>query len=105
MPGYHVIDAQRALELLSAQAVRVLDMRDARSYRAGHLPGAAILHDGLEQQLVDSAPRDAPVLVYCYRGVKSRDKAEYLARLGFEQVYMLQDGFSAWPRDAMETLR
>jgi len=96
---YTTIDAEQAKALLASENVRILDLRDFRSYRGGHIAGAVMLHDGLEQQLIDEAERDEPLLLYCYRGIKSKEKAEYLAHRGFTRVYTLENGYTGWPRD------
>ena len=93
------VSAEQAQALITSEAVTILDARDARSYRAGHIAGAVLLHDGLEQFLVEQAEFDKPILVYCYRGVESMKKATRLLSLGFQRVYSLENGFTGWPRD------
>ena len=93
-----VISIDEARELLATQAVTILDMRDYRSFRAGHIEGARLLHDGLEQTLIDQNELDKPLLLYCFRGAKSKEKAEHFCRMGFRLVYSLEGGFTAWPR-------
>jgi thiosulfate sulfurtransferase len=96
MSGYQVISIERARALLAAQPVTVLDLRDHRSYRAGHLEGALLLHDGLMQRLVKQNELDKPILIYCYRGNTSKEKAELFSDLGFSQVYSLDGGYTEW---------
>lgn len=96
---FKIITAEQAMTLMASEAITILDMRDFRSYRAGHLEGAIMLHDGLEQSLLDEGDFERPLLLYCYRGVKSREKAEALARLGFEHIYTLDGGYTGWPRE------
>ena len=103
MPSYEVLSAQQAELLIAAETVKILDMRDARSYRAGHIDGAVLLHDGLERVLIEEAVHDLPLLVYCYRGIKSKEKALELACHGFTRVYALAEGFTGWRREREQT--
>jgi thiosulfate sulfurtransferase len=57
-----------------------------------------MLHDGLEQLLVDEGDFDQPILLYCYRGNDSKKKADHFISLGFRRVYSLDEGFTGWPR-------
>ena len=96
MSDYLVISSERARELLATEPMTVLDLRDQRSYRAGHIDGAVMLHDGLMQALLKQNELDKPILLYCYRGGKSQERAQQLADLGFRQVYNLDGGYTAW---------
>jgi len=96
MSGYQVVSAAEARQLITAQAVTILDLRDHRSYRAGHIDGALLLHDGLMQSIVKQNELDKPILLYCYRGNKSKEKAELFSELGFTRVYSLDGGYTDW---------
>jgi rhodanese-related sulfurtransferase len=98
MSSYQIISAEQAKALIDAEDVTILDVRDPRSYRAGHIDGARLLHDGLERALLWEGEFERPVLLYCYRGVTSKEKAEHFAQLGFRRVYTLDSGFTGWPR-------
>ncbi len=98
MPGYQVISCERAKTLMAEQPVTILDMRDHRSYRASHIEGALLLHDGLVQAIVKQNQLHKPILIYCYRGNTSKEKAELFFELGFENVYSLDGGFTEWSK-------
>lgn len=98
MSDYINISATEAQALIAAERVTILDVRDHRSYRAGHIEGARMLHDGLEQLLVEEGDFDQPILLYCYRGNDSKKKADHFTFLGFRRVYSLDEGFTGWPR-------
>ena len=103
MPCYRVITSEAARELLATQPITVLDLRDQRSYRAGHIQGALMLHDGLLQALLAHNELDKPILVYCYRGATSHERAQQFADLGFRQVYTLEGGYTAWHQPPAST--
>jgi rhodanese-related sulfurtransferase len=98
MSDYINISADEAQALIARERVTILDVRDHRSYRAGHIEGARMLHEELEQLLVEDGDFDQPILLYCYRGNDSKKKADHFAALGFRRVYSLDNGFTGWPR-------
>jgi thiosulfate sulfurtransferase len=99
MSDYQIISAEEAKALMASESVTILDMRDHRSYRAGHIDGARMLHEDLEHTLLAEGEFERPLLFYCYRGIDSRAKAEHFANVGFQRVYSLENGFTGWPRD------
>lgn len=103
MPRYRIINTEQARDLLASQPITVLDLRDQRSYRAGHIAGALMLHDGLLQALLKQDDLDKPILLYCYRGATSQERAQQLADLGFREVYNLEGGYTAWHQRSAST--
>jgi thiosulfate sulfurtransferase len=89
------LEFERAQELLAAGCAFV-DVRDAGSYEAGHIPGAIHLTDANVGAFVAGANKAEPVVVYCYHGHSSIGGAAYLMEQGFEKVYSLVGGFGAW---------
>ena len=82
--------------LRSGEDVALVDVRKARMFAKGHLPGA--LSAPFDQmgidQLVERLPnKDQPVVVYCYVGVLSKDYARALTQLGYARAYSLTWGF------------
>lgn len=83
-------------ELLESESPLLLDARDAASYQAGHLEGAMLLHDGLLKALLAKKELERPIVVYCYRGQTSIEKAKLFSSAGFQRVYSLCGGFVDW---------
>ena len=76
--------------------VTILDVRQAKEYEAGHIPGAKLLPlPALTDSLAQIDPHK-PVLVYCAIGGRSRVAAQTLAGKGYDQVINLSGGFKAW---------
>lgn len=79
----------------------VLDVRTAREFEAGHIPGAQNLDvtaAGFEQKAA-GLDKDKIYLVHCASGVRSLKACEILGRLGFSKMYNLPGGFRAWARE------
>src|SRR6266536_3593410 len=78
----------------SVEGRRVLDVRQATEFAAGHLPGAAHVELGA---LTDQADLPAgPLAVICGHGERAMTAASLLARLGRTDVSVVDGGTSAW---------
>jgi hydroxyacylglutathione hydrolase len=89
------VSASEARDLLAHNRARVLDVRRATEFAAGHLPGAInIAHTRLAACLAD-VPRAAPWIVNCQGGGRSARACALLRRNGYE-VMNLKGGFMAW---------
>jgi rhodanese-related sulfurtransferase len=96
------VDAQEAKRLVDDPKVLVVDTRDARDFRQGHLPRAVSLpYHGFGEQYPEFAatvPKDRPLLLYCYGsdcGLAAR-VAKRLIAAGYTNVAILRHGIEAW---------
>lgn len=100
---YRTISHDDAERLLAAGNAVAFDVRTPGEYaELGHIPGAWLL----PVDLAASAPAlldnpDAPIVVYCEHGVRSRHTSDVLATAGFTQVLNLAGGLASWrgPRE------
>jgi rhodanese-related sulfurtransferase len=76
----------------------ILDVRTAREFEAGHLPGAMNLDVNAADFEAKAAALDKSktYLVHCASGVRSVKACEKLVRLDFAKLYNLPGGFKAW---------
>lgn len=74
----------------------VIDARDATQYAKEHIPGAVNIE--WRQVLAKSGdiPKNKPVLIYCNTGTLSAQAGFALRVSGWENVRILQGGFSEW---------
>jgi rhodanese-related sulfurtransferase len=74
----------------------VIDARDEAQFDKEHIPGAVNIEwrQVLEQRA--SIPKDKPVLIYCNSGSLSAQAGFALRVAGYENVRILQGGFSDW---------
>jgi thiosulfate sulfurtransferase len=76
--------------------IQVVDIRDAASFAAGHIEGSTNLTNENLAGFIGAADMDKPLVVVCYHGMSSQSAATYLNEQGFDDVYSLDGGFSAW---------
>lgn len=71
-----------------AAAARLIDVRTADEFAAGHLRGAAhIPHDQIGAKIAALAPdRDAEILLYCRSGRRSEAALNTLKQMGYRNV-------------------
>jgi rhodanese-related sulfurtransferase len=86
----------------------VIDVRDAREFEEGHLPGAVNISRGLLEirAAADSpgadpaiaANQDARIVTYCTKapGARALLAAGTLAELGYTNVVVLRGGLNEW---------
>ena len=76
----------------------VLDVRSAKEFAEGHVPGAVnISHEELAARLPEiEAEREGDVVVYCRSGRRAEIALDLLAKAGFERLYHLEGDYLAW---------
>ncbi|MBT1446150.1 thiosulfate sulfurtransferase GlpE [Shewanella sp. JM162201] len=77
-------------------AVQIADIRDPQSYATSHIEGSVNLNNENLARFIAEADMDKPLVVVCYHGISSQNAANYLAEQGFDDVYSLDGGYSAW---------
>lgn len=94
--SFRRIDAAAARDLLRHEKPLIVDIRDAESFRRGHIEGALLATQDSFSKLLAETPKDTPVVVCCYHGFSSQPVAKFLVETGFTQVYSLDGGYDAW---------
>ena len=99
--GYQQITQEEAKEMMDAQEVIILDVREQDEYDSGHIPGAVLLpvgtiDDTTAAQVIPE--KDSTVLVYCRSGNRSKTASAALADLGYTNIYEF-GGINTWPYD------
>jgi rhodanese-related sulfurtransferase len=75
----------------------LLDVRTPREWQEeGHLEGAVLIPIGELQRRVGELPGDAEIIIYCHSGSRSRAAADFLARIGFDDVADMRGGLEEW---------
>lgn len=96
MKPFQTVSAAEAEQLIAGGAPTILDCRDSKDYRAGHIDDAMHLHERLRDSLLLKGDKERPLLIYCYYGHASEHVAEMFGDFGFKQVYSLAGGYAGW---------
>lgn len=104
MLTYTRIDHHQAKKMMEELSnYTIVDVRKFMEYKLGHIPGAMLLPlDELEYIAEEELPdKDQVLFVYCRSGVRSVAASEYLASLGYKNVYEF-GGIIDWPYEIVE---
>ncbi|MDO9065173.1 MAG: rhodanese-like domain-containing protein [Sulfuricella sp.] len=100
--GVREVGTLEATRLINHQNAVVLDVREDSEFYAGHIPhsvhvplGQLAKHAELEKY------KNRPVIAICRSGMRSGRACGVLRKNGFEQVYNLAGGITAWERANM----
>jgi molybdopterin/thiamine biosynthesis adenylyltransferase/rhodanese-related sulfurtransferase len=93
------IDPSAVSEVVGADGVVIVDVRESDEWDAGHIPGAKFVTRGhLESRIEGAAPdRSERVILYCASGNRSALAAKTLReQLGYEHVESMTGGYTLW---------
>ena len=77
-------------------AYQLIDVREEDEYAAGHIPGAVNMPLSEFMARYDEIEEETPALFVCNTGVRSSQAAFYLAGMGYENLYNLEEGTKGW---------
>ena len=99
LSGIEEADTLKATRLYNDDAL-ILDVREDKEFAAGHIPKARHIPLGqLDKRLKELDKfKSRPVLVNCRSGQRSARACGILKKAGFETVYNLAGGITAWER-------
>lgn len=86
------------LQAADKQDWLIIDVRSAKEYAEGHVPGAInIAHSDMAQSLDQILNyKDKPVVVYCQAGYRAGKAAKILIENAFSQVKHLDGDMGGW---------
>jgi hydroxyacylglutathione hydrolase len=90
--------SELAAKLESGAAPVVVDVRSAREFDAGRIPGAIHLpyQSALARADEIPAPKSASIVLYCEHGPRASIARAELRSRGFENVLLLEGHMSGW---------
>lgn len=88
------------MQLGTAEAPLILDVRSEAEYASGHVPGAVnIPHRMIASRLAEIADfKTLLVVVYCEVGVRAGVAESRLEQAGFQQIRLLDGHMERWRR-------
>jgi thiosulfate sulfurtransferase len=96
MKKFKVLAVTDSKQLIAEQQPLILDCRDLKDYKAGHIENAMHVHEQLRDSLLRKGDKNKPLLIYCYYGHTSEHLAEMFGDFGFQQVFSLAGGYAEW---------
>lgn len=82
----------------------VVDVRDAREFEAGHLPGAVHIPVTELAQRLHEIPHDRAIVLVCRSGTRSLTACGIAARADLQSLAHLEGGLLAWAKEVDRSL-
>lgn len=93
------VDSDKVQQLVDSGDARIIDVRTAGEYEAGHLKNAENVPVDQLAGAAQTWDRAEPLLVYCATGSRSSSAVQQLESMDFETVYHFPQGLVAWQGD------
>ena len=96
--AFKMVQPADATLLINREDAVVLDIRDEKDFKQGHILNAIhVPIKSLEQKLNKIEKyKEKPVIVSCRTGQQSQNACGLLAKKGFQRLYNLKGGVLAW---------
>ncbi len=80
------------------ESIHLLDVRETYEWNEEHIPNAIYIGRGCLERDVESIVPDPydQVIVYCASGKRSALAADTLQKMGYKNVFSLDNGISGW---------
>lgn len=88
--GYFTITQKQAKEMIDTESgIIILDVRTEAEREGGFIKNSILIpHTKIEEDAEDYLQnKDQVILVYCASGVRSKNAAEKLVKLGYKNIY------------------
>lgn len=107
MRGLTKINPQFLINLVNKEQALVLDLRSVEEFKAGHIAGAKHVDVPQLATKIDILLKDKshPVVLVCASGHKSLGHAQTVKKLGYQRVYYLAQGMTAWRQDNLPVVK
>ncbi len=105
---FKVINNAQLTNLINKEEGVVLDLRSDDEFKAGHIvQSVQILPSdikGKNTQRIEKY-KNRPIILVCATGVTANSTASVLIKQGFEKVYVLKEGISAWNAEKLPLVK
>lgn len=101
------VTSQLLTNLVNTASALVVDVRDAKEFREGHITDSRnIPYSQLQDKLAELEPfKDKPVILVCKMGQHAGAAGRILTKAGFTDVRRLSGGISTWTADRLPLVK
>lgn len=96
------VNVDTAKKLIQEGNIKIVDVREADEYQAGHIDQAILLPRGVLEFKIANFPeltdKSAGILLYCRTGGRSALAAQTLQELGYSNVLSMAGGYEDWSK-------
>ena len=104
VPSLPVPELRRLMDQRGRRTLYLIDVRSAREYAAGHIPGFQCVPGGQAIQRADDyiAVRQSTIVFACDLSARAVMAAYWYRAMGFNDVYFVRGGVEAWKESGLE---
>ncbi|MDN6315613.1 MAG: rhodanese-like domain-containing protein [Halomonas sp.] len=101
------VGSGEATHLINREDAVVLDIREDKDFKAGHIAGARhIPQSKLDERMHElDKVKDKPVVIVCKHGQSSGVAQAKLAKAGFARALKLKGGMAQWQADSLPVVK
>jgi hydroxyacylglutathione hydrolase len=99
------VELHQMLQSSDGERPIVVDVREPWEYKQGHVPGALLIPLGQLASRLGELDPEKPVALICQSGSRSQSAAALLGQKGFQTIYNVSGGTSAWMYSGLELER
>lgn len=89
---YNLITFEQAKNMIENNQVTLLDVRTPNEYELMHIKNAINMPVADIEKKIFIYEQNAPIMVYCSSGVRSKNAIEILNNLGYANIYIWEYG-------------
>ncbi|MBP5979453.1 MAG: rhodanese-like domain-containing protein [Halomonas sp.] len=103
----NAVTSTQATQLINREDAVVLDIRETKDFKAGHIAGARnIPQSNIDSRMSElNKVKNQPIIVVCKQGQSSGVVQTKLAKAGFERVFKLKGGMAQWQADSLPVVK
>ncbi|MFC7369119.1 MULTISPECIES: rhodanese-like domain-containing protein [Vreelandella] len=103
----NAVTSTQATQLINREDAVVLDIRESKDFKAGHIAGARnIPQSSLDSRMSElEKVKSQPIIVVCKHGQSSGAAQSKLAKAGFERANKLKGGMVQWQADGLPVVK
>ena len=102
-PNLEISPAEVAT-LMKEGKVTLIDVRTPQEYEIARIEGCRLVDQALAKEIVETWPKDTPIITVCHHGVRSLDAAVYLRQQGLTQTRSMSGGIDLWSMSVDPTI-
>jgi len=99
-----LIAPAEAAAAVKESGARIIDIRTREEFEAARIEGASLFNQDILQEIMNSWPKETPLLLVDHTGSRSLDAAAYFSGHGFSNVRALRGGIDAWSLEVDSTI-
>lgn len=96
---------QAVIDLMNQKKAIVIDVREKKEFKTGHLTGALHMPLGSLPEKIESLSKEETYVMVCHLGHRAQEAATLLKKKGFLSIYVLSGGVAAWSADGFPLVK